>query len=194
MSLIAPALALTLAWEGGWSNDPADPGGETYAGISRRDWPGWPGWSQDALLRAGGQTAAIQAWVQTFYHDHFWEPLHADSWPSQSLANSVFDCAVNQGLETAVKALQRALGPSAGPEDGLVGPMTLRALYEAPSGLLGAFGWERLKLYAETVAAKPSLVRFLPGWLRRTLSYAPQTQVGCQEHAYSLGLGSTRRT
>lgn len=34
-----PALSKTLAHEGGYVNDPHDPGGETNMGISKRSYP-----------------------------------------------------------------------------------------------------------------------------------------------------------
>ena len=40
------AYKKTAASEGGYSNDPEDPGLETYCGISRRHWPKWPGWKE----------------------------------------------------------------------------------------------------------------------------------------------------
>jgi len=38
-------LAYTLDLEGGYSNDIDDAGGETYAGISRNNFPDWYGWT-----------------------------------------------------------------------------------------------------------------------------------------------------
>src|SRR2546426_796362 len=38
------ALTQLLKVEGGYANDPRDPGGETYKGISRVFWPNWSGW------------------------------------------------------------------------------------------------------------------------------------------------------
>ena len=39
------ALTETLRHEGGYVNDPKDPGGETYKGISRKNHPDWEGWN-----------------------------------------------------------------------------------------------------------------------------------------------------
>lgn len=44
MADFATAYAPLAGFEGGWCNVQGDSGGETYAGIARRYWPGWPGW------------------------------------------------------------------------------------------------------------------------------------------------------
>ena len=46
------ALELTLKAEGGYVDDPDDPGGETYKGISRSRNPKWQGWINVDLLKA----------------------------------------------------------------------------------------------------------------------------------------------
>ncbi len=52
------ALAHTLEFEGGYANDPADSGGETFRGISRRNWPQWEGWPLiDQAKVKGNKTA-----------------------------------------------------------------------------------------------------------------------------------------
>ena len=38
------AEAITGRNEGGYANNSADTGGETYAGIARNYWPKWQGW------------------------------------------------------------------------------------------------------------------------------------------------------
>ena len=49
------ALRKLLAIEGGYVNDPGDPGGETYKGVARRYNASWPGWSRiDAAKRRKG--------------------------------------------------------------------------------------------------------------------------------------------
>lgn len=38
------AFDITNKTEAGYANNPDDSGGETYAGISRNNWPYWEGW------------------------------------------------------------------------------------------------------------------------------------------------------
>jgi lysozyme family protein len=97
--------------EGGYVNDPNDPGGETNFGISKRSYPN----TDIAGLTEG---AAIE-----IYYSDFWMPCGADALP-RGLDLWVFDFAVNSGVATAVKMLQAACGVA---QDGDVGPNTIAA-------------------------------------------------------------------
>ena len=48
------ALEHMLKFEGGYANDPNDSGGETFRGVSRRNWPKWPGWPLIDRAKAEG--------------------------------------------------------------------------------------------------------------------------------------------
>jgi Glycosyl hydrolase 108 len=84
MTDFAAAVALVLEHEGGYVNDPNDPGGETNFGISKRAYP-------DLDIRALTREGAIG-----FYRRDYWTPA-MDAAPTQELANCALDCAVNQG-------------------------------------------------------------------------------------------------
>lgn len=86
-----------LGHEGGYVNDPNDPGGETNWGISKRSYPAI---DIKALTRDG---------AKAIYRRDFWDRVHADRLPD-GVAFQMFDFAVNSGIETAVRALQRAIG------------------------------------------------------------------------------------
>lgn len=180
-SCFVDALARTLRWEGGYSNDPADPGGETYCGISRRSWPSWAGWSRvdaikaahpdphernDALSNDAGLTAA----VQQFYLDNFWHPLQADEWPDGTLAGAVFDAEVNMGAGEGVKLLQQALGMPKDAWDGKFGPHTLAAVQRPVAGILTRFSALRAVEYGQIAHEHPGELGYLTGWLRRALA------------------------
>lgn len=51
MAEFKPAFEQTIAHEGGYMNDPDDPGGETYKGVARKYWPKWLGWHIIDLLK-----------------------------------------------------------------------------------------------------------------------------------------------
>jgi lysozyme family protein len=113
----AAVMGLRIA-EGGYSNDPADRGGETVAGISRVHWPSWPGWAvmdeivaRDApalpLLRAD-DFARLEPHITEFYRAKFWAPINGDRLVSQEIAEECFEASVNVGY-VARKWLQRAL-------------------------------------------------------------------------------------
>lgn len=86
-----------LGHEGGYVNDPNDPGGETNWGISKRTYP-------DLDIRALTREQA-----QEIYRRDFWDRINGDRL-HDGVAWQLFDFAVNSGIETAVRYLQRALG------------------------------------------------------------------------------------
>lgn len=119
------ALKFTLKWEGGYSHDPADPGGETYCGVSRQAHPEWEGWLLvDGLIAKNSPSPELDTLVQDLYRTQYWNRCGCPQLPPR-LAIAVFDWAVNSGPERALKALQRLVGA---PSDGLWGPKTLEAL------------------------------------------------------------------
>ena len=182
------ALKHMLEFEGGYANDPADSGGETFRGVSRRNWPKWPGWALIDQAKAEGRctAAAINAlfegdaemeqMVADFYHQNFWKPFELFDLPAR-LTAKLFDTAVNMGVGRAAKLLQTSIN-SLGPVvklivDGAIGPRTLDALgllLDAPNGegrVLTAYADAQANHYQAIVRNKPSQKKFLKGWLRR---------------------------
>src|SRR5713226_8002006 len=128
------AVTALLKLEGSYVNDPQDTGGETYSGISRKNWPAWVGWSkldQHKLLPGFPDTlrddTRLSAMVKAFYSEQFWDN-YFNQINSQAIADKLLAMSVNFGKETAVSLLQRALGYLQGKlviEDGKFGPRTL---------------------------------------------------------------------
>lgn len=155
--------------EGGYSNNPSDPGGETYLGVSRTRNPSWNGWalvdshrSDPTFPKSLAADLALAALAESFYDATFWTPAGCDAVPD-ILKYDLFDMAVNQGVVPAVKALQHAVGVA---EDGALGPMTIQAAQASlPVRLLFRFEAARLVHYAEDSDAQ--LLEFGRGWLRR---------------------------
>ena len=99
-----------LSHEGGYVNDPTDPGGETNWGISKRSYP-----HLDIKNLTRDQAATI-------YYTDFWAPL-ADADPAVKF--QMFDFAVNSGISTALRKLQLVVGVA---DDGHWGPLSKAAL------------------------------------------------------------------
>jgi len=97
--------------EGGYVDDPKDPGQETNWGISKRAYPH----VDIARLTRDG--------AKLIYKTDLWDRIAADRLPG-SVAFQVFDFAVNSGIETAVRYLQRAIGVA---DDGHWGPVSQAA-------------------------------------------------------------------
>lgn len=115
--------------EGGYVNDPLDPGGETKYGISKRSYP---------TLDIRNLTRAE---AKEIYRTDFWQRADMDA-VDGAIAFQVFDAAVNHGIETAVRLMQRAAGVA---DDGHVGPVTITAVKtKSVTDMLMLFIAERL--------------------------------------------------
>lgn len=79
------ALSFCLKWEGGYTNDPDDPGGETNFGINKRDH------QQEDIKNMTRQRAA------EIYLAQYWKPVGADEMASPEDVVA-FDAAVNCGV------------------------------------------------------------------------------------------------
>jgi len=123
-----------LGNEGGYCNDPNDPGGETNWGICKRDWP-----SVDIAHLSQADAKAI-------YRPAYWDKVRADDLP-EAVRFEAFDMSVNIGLVAAIKVLQRAASVA---DDGVLGPVTLTALAGAePQALLRRVQAARLRYYTK---------------------------------------------
>lgn len=105
------AIERVLGHEGGYVNNPADPGGETQWGISKRSYP-------NVDIKALTRPQAIE-----IYRRDFWNAVNADDMPD-GVAYQTLDFAVNSGVGTAIRYLQRALGVA---DDGHFGPVSIAA-------------------------------------------------------------------
>ncbi|UFM63632.1 glycoside hydrolase family 108 protein [Paracoccus sp. MA] len=167
-------LAEVLRHEGGYVNDPHDPGGETNMGISKRSYP------QEDIK---GMTRARAAEI---YRRDYWNPVRGDDLPA-GMDLVAFDAAVNSGVSRGAKWLQTALGVSA---DGKIGPQTIAAAKEAhPEAVIdravsARLAWLRtLKTWS----------RFGKGWTSRVESVrevatAMAKAVPVHEPAFSAGV------
>ena len=148
------AIEKTLAHEGGYVNDPSDPGGETNFGISKRAYP-------DLSISTLARDQAI-----AIYHRDYWKTPGIDQIKNSALATKLFDLGVNIGTIRAVKLLQQAANHFSKKlkVDGLLGPATAIAVndFPHPTALLMA-----LKIEAGNHYIKLGMPRFLAGWLNR---------------------------
>lgn len=158
------AYEKTLAKEGGYVLHAVakDRGGQTYAGISRRAHPRWPGW----IVIDRGQEPEADL-VRHFYRLNYWQPIRGDDIARQEIADSLFDFAVNAGIKTAVKLAQIVVGTT---PDGVIGPKTLQAINGLQVDYFRAsFALAKIKRYDGIVEKDRTQVKFFRGWVRRAL-------------------------
>jgi len=164
-----------LKHEGGFVNDPADPGGATNKGITL-------GTFQSCAQRYLGieptpenLKALTDAQAGKIYKPLYWDKVRGDDIALQELANIVFDFQVNAG-GSAAKLLQKVLNDlGAAPPlavDGDIGPGTMAALSAADSkAVYRRYKQGRIDYYQDLVAKRPALDKFLKGWLSRVNSF-----------------------
>ncbi len=111
MSAFDKAFAQTVGNEGGYSSDPRDPGGETKFGISKRAYP-----------NIDIKTLTLDE-AKFLYKRDYWERLYCDRL-HPSVADDLFDIAVNHGVHAAALVLQKIVGAV---EDGVIGQATIAA-------------------------------------------------------------------
>ena len=120
------ALSLVLKHEGGWADQPSDPGGATMRGVTLATFRRYvkPNATKDDLRKiTDEQIAAV-------YRRHYWDAVAGAELPD-GIDYAVFDFAVNSGPARAAKYLQAIVGTTT---DGKIGPATLaatRAMFHA---------------------------------------------------------------
>lgn len=114
------AFLKTVANEGGYVNNPNDKGGETYMGVTRKNYPDLSMWKRiDEIKEKYGtkyvnsklkDNKSVYAEVQGVYRNKYWNPCKLDDVCFQAVANQIFDHAINAGTTSAIKLMQRIKG------------------------------------------------------------------------------------
>jgi lysozyme family protein len=141
---------------------PGDRGGMTYAGIARKMNPNWEGWQHIDYT----ETPPTQL-VRDFYKTNFWNKIRGDEIESDVIASSIFNFAVNTGVSVASKLAQICVKTA---PDGSIGPKTVQALNQAnPELFVAYYALAKIARYRDIVTRDRSQMKFLLGWLNRTL-------------------------
>lgn len=108
------AYKRTCKFEGGWVNDDADSGKETYKGISRAANPKWTGWAiidqykkKSNFPKNLDSDTKLQELVKQCYRNNYWNNVWGDEINHQEVANDLYDTAVNMGVATSIKLVER---------------------------------------------------------------------------------------
>jgi len=156
MSRFDACLAPVLQHEGGFSNNPADPGGATNKGVTQRTYDNY-------RRRKGLPLQSVKLISDDDLHEiysSFWGAAHCGELPA-GVDYIVFDLAVNSGPQRAVKFLQRAVMVTA---DGSFGPITrTQVASRRPADIIASIYAQRRAFYHE----QPSFPVFGQGWLKR---------------------------
>ncbi|MBR8157140.1 hypothetical protein KDX20_22150 [Burkholderia cenocepacia] len=153
MTSFDDAFDMLIGNEGGYSNNPKDPGGETMWGVTAR------------VARAAGYIGPMRELprdtAKAIAKRLYWDPLHLDQFAPR-VAFQIFDANYNGGHP--VIWMQGAAGAGV---DGVLGPKTIAAV-QATDPLRFIMRWNALRLIYFTSLA--TWGAFGKGWTRRVAS------------------------
>ena len=195
MKTVKQLAAEIVTREGGFVNDPDDPGGATKHGVTlstlRRLGLDI---TRDSRIDVADVRALTRAQAVDIYVEYYFNRTGLAALPDP-LQASVFDMYVNAG-GNAVKVLQRLLTTMGFPcdPDGQIGPQTIRAAqmaYEAaPSHLVDAYGIARRNYYYALADARPASRKYARrrdggkgGWITRAEEFiSPRYHLTAAQH------------
>jgi lysozyme family protein len=174
MADFTQAFQLMIAHEGGYVNDPDDPGGETYKGVARKIFSKWDGWTKVDMLKRQPNFPAnldkdvdLQEDVSHFYRITFWDKINGDQITNQDVASSIFDFGVNAGSGTSASLAQMVIGAKS---DGVIGQDSIAAINNFdPDHFLAAFTVAKIARYVNIVKKRPTSRKYFYGWIIRAL-------------------------
>ena len=150
------SFALVLKSEGGYVNNPKDPGGETMMGVTKAAWSTW----LKRTIMPGEMAKLTVADITPFYKTLYWDKAYCNQLPA-GVDYMAFDAAVNMGVGQSIRLLQRSLGCVA---DGVIGPNTMKAINDADTKtLIDKFSAQKEMFYRSLA----TFATFGKGWLRR---------------------------
>jgi lysozyme family protein len=184
-----------VAREGGFVDDPDDPGGVTNHGVTlatlRRLGLDLDG---DGKVGRADLRRLTPAQAAEIFVEHYFRHPGLDRLP-EALQASVFDMQVNAGA-AAIRILQRLLNEmgQAVAVDGVLGPQTLAAAHAAaaaaPGHIADAYGIARRNYYYALADARPPSRKYARrrdggkgGWIARAEEFvAPRFRLTEAEH------------
>jgi lysozyme family protein len=103
-------------YEGVYSNNPVDKGGETFRGISRHYHPGWKGWKLIDSAKKGDNfhndllgNEELAKMVKDFYRENYWNCFSGDKLFSQLIADELLELTANLGLQDGIEIIQSVI-------------------------------------------------------------------------------------
>lgn len=184
-----------VAREGGYVNDPDDPGGATNYGVTIGTMRALGlDLNRDGRIDSSDVKALTRAQAQQIFVEHYFRRPRLAELP-EAVQASAFDMYVNAGAN-AVKILQRLVSRMgfAAAADGIVGPKTIAAAREAaeaaPLHLADAYGIARRNYYYALADQRPASRKYARtraggkgGWITRAEEFiAPRYHLTEAEH------------
>lgn len=150
-------MDVVLREEGGYVDNPDDPGGATNFGITQKTLAAW---RKVESVTPDEVKALTRAEAEEIYRAQYWNALNCDQLP-KGVDLVTFDFGVNAGVSRAARTLQQAVHVGV---DGQVGPITVHAARQAnPEALINQISDLRLEFYK----GLSDFGTFGEGWTRR---------------------------
>ena len=148
-------LDLVLKSEGGWVNNPKDPGGETNLGVTKAVWEEYVGHPVQTMKNLTKDDVA------PLYEQKYWRACYGEVLP-RGLDFLCFSFGINAGSGRSVKLLQQSLGLVS---DGVIGPKVMQKLRESNiADVIKSFSESRREYYKSL----KNFPIFGKGWISRT--------------------------
>ena len=183
MAQFDKAFQITLGHEGGYSNDPNDPGGETIYGVARKKNPNWEGWAlldnfkkdSNNFPKNALADSSVMSHVKALYKKNYWDVHHLDAMNSQEIANEMFDTGINLGpgkaslfLVSALNLLNRGAKDYADIQEGnITTAVALVNNHKRPQNVLKALNGFQFMHYYNITKNNPTFELYFNGWLNR---------------------------
>ncbi len=151
----AKCLAYVLQEEGGYVNNPRDPGGATNKGVTQAVYDAYRvkhGKAKQPVIKIASDE------VSEIYRAEYWNAVKGDSLPA-GVDYATFDLAVNSGVGRAARFLQAAASVT---QDGQIGPKTIAAI-KYPKAVTEAL-CDKRESFLRSLDTFPTFGR---GWIAR---------------------------
>ena len=165
--------------EGGTSNNAADSGGLTNLGLTQTDIDNYRHGNSSFPAINPAQLTTAQA--QTIAKALYWTPLNLDAVNNQVVAQAIYACGLNQGINTCGQLVQQSLNyfGCLVVVDGIIGQQTVNALnvitVKKPGAFLTRFNIYRKREYEAIINHNPTQAVFREGWDRNIIMSSTPT-------------------
>lgn len=161
MTDLERVMAFVLRWEGGYVNDPDDPGGATNMGVTQGTYNAY---RKDHGLPWNPVKQITKQEVLAIYEERYWKPSRA-AWLKWPLNLAVMDVAVNSGVGRSNQFLNEAFGL---PKSTMWNPKLSDLVHDADPAAIARKVCDRREQFFRSIASsKPTMAKFLKGWLNR---------------------------
>jgi len=160
MSTFDACFERLIGHEGGYTDNPKDPGNSTGGRVGAGQLNGTKyGIAANTYPDEDIKNITLER-AKELYRRDYWSRIRADDMPVE-IRYPLFDAAVNSGPVQATKWLQRAIGVAA---DGVIGPKTMAAVQAFDAGKLRSAMLAQRLLFMTNL---PAWQTFGRGWARR---------------------------